>query len=141
MVKFITHHCCVVLVLFLYLQLCSNELLLISSFLYFSPSVSTVLTNPSSHFTPPSSGRVVSPVPSVLPLAPSLPSTHHSSPFSHHTSPAALHPAGPHVMFAPPLPTAGSLTSPSLPIATASAPAHFGTDPLLVPPSKSVCII
>lgn len=96
-----------------------------------SPSVSTVLTNPSSHFTPPSTGRVTSPVPSVLPLAPSLPSTHHSSPFSHHTPPAALHPAGPHVMFAPPLPTAGSLSSPSLPLATATGPAPFGDQDLL----------
>ncbi|XP_035211423.1 uncharacterized threonine-rich GPI-anchored glycoprotein PJ4664.02-like, partial [Stegodyphus dumicola] len=101
-----------------------------------SPSVTTVLTNPGSHFTPPVSGSLGSPVPSVLPLAPSLPSNHHSSPFSHHPSAAALHSAGHHVMFAPPLPPAGSLSSPSLPLATAAGPSPFGGDSLFAPPSS-----
>ncbi|XP_071033274.1 uncharacterized protein [Parasteatoda tepidariorum] len=102
-----------------------------------SPSVTTVLTNPQSHFTPPATGRISSPVPSILPLAPSLPNSHHSSPFSNHSSSSsALNPAaGHHVMFAPPLPPAGSLSSPSLPLATAPGPSLFGaSESLFAPP-------
>ncbi|XP_055935306.1 uncharacterized protein LOC129965454 isoform X3 [Argiope bruennichi] len=95
-----------------------------------SPSVTSVLTNPGPHYTPPSSGRLCSPVPSVLPLAPSLPS--HSSPFTNH--PGGLHSSGHHVMFAPPLPPAGSLSSPSLPLASASP---FGGESLFAPPPPS----
>ncbi|CAL1293690.1 unnamed protein product [Larinioides sclopetarius] len=95
-----------------------------------SPSVTSVLTNPGPHYTPPSSGRLCSPVPSVLPLAPSLPS--HSSPFANH--PGGLHSSGHHVMFAPPLPPAGSLSSPSLPLSSASP---FGGESLFAPPPPS----
>ncbi|GFX45883.1 uncharacterized protein TNCV_3607441 [Trichonephila clavipes] len=94
-----------------------------------SPSVTSVLTNPGSHFTPPASGRLCSPVPSVLPLAPSLPSSHS---FATNHPAGGLHSSGPHVMFAPPpLPPAGSLSSPSLPLASASP---FGGDSLFAPP-------
>ncbi|GFY46481.1 autism susceptibility gene 2 protein [Trichonephila inaurata madagascariensis] len=94
-----------------------------------SPSVTSVLTNPGSHFTPPASGRLCSPVPSVLPLAPSLPSSHS---FAANHPAGGLHSSGPHVMFAPPpLPPAGSLSSPSLPLASASP---FGGDSLFAPP-------
>ncbi|XP_054707528.1 autism susceptibility gene 2 protein-like [Uloborus diversus] len=87
-----------------------------------SPSVTSVLSNPgtSSHFAGPSRG---SPVPSVLPLGPSLPG---SAPFSPAAPP--LHSAAHHVMFAPPLPPAGTLSSP---LAAAQGPSPFGDQDLL----------
>lgn len=70
----------------------------------------------------------------ALPLAPTLHnSSHHNSPFGPHPAPTAavLHSGGPHVMFAPPLPPTGSLSSSSLPLGAGSGPSSFGDQDLL----------